>query len=228
MGATGASADEKKKGPSDAAVLNFALNLEYLEAEYYLHGVTGDGLKDSQTSGSGKRGGVTGGRKVKFETKLGRQYAEEIAGDERAHVDFLRSALGGAKVARPEHGIQKADKRGHVGRGCVHRLDTLGKHVSAPFLSKGGEHCVLGRKVEIDGPLRDARLAGHVIHRGSSHAVPQEERPGGCQDAALLVRFGRSAGLVPTPIRAISPHGLRRPRPCSDRRALRCRPRAST
>ena len=106
-------------GPSDAAVLNFALNLEYLEAEYYLRGVFGEGLKDGQTSGSGKRGGVTGGRKVKFDTKLGRQYAEEIAGDERAHVDFLRSALGGAKVSRPEINLTDAFNAAATAAGLI-------------------------------------------------------------------------------------------------------------
>ena len=101
-GVAGASDDGQTDGAvTDAAVLNFALNLEYLEAEFYLRGVYGEGLDDDQIDGTGRLGQVTGGRQVKFETKLIRQYAEEIANDERAHVDFLRSALGEARVARP-------------------------------------------------------------------------------------------------------------------------------
>jgi hypothetical protein len=108
-GVAGASDDGQNDGAvTDAAVLNFALNLEYLEAEFYLRGVYGEGLDDDQIDGTGRLGGVTGGRQVKFETKLIRQYAEEIANDERAHVDFLRSALGGARVARPEINLTDA------------------------------------------------------------------------------------------------------------------------
>ncbi|TFC03155.1 ferritin-like domain-containing protein [Cryobacterium adonitolivorans] len=88
--------------PSDSAVLNFALNLEYLEAEFYLHAVTGDGLPDDMTTGKGTRGDVSGGRAVSFDSPLIRKYAEEIAADEKAHVAFLRSALGGAAVSRPQ------------------------------------------------------------------------------------------------------------------------------
>ncbi|MGI8458881.1 MAG: ferritin-like domain-containing protein [Propionibacteriaceae bacterium] len=87
--------------PSDSAVLNFALNLEYLEAEFYHHAVYGTGLPDSLLSGKGDQGGVWGGRRVHFASKWVGQAAREIATDEKDHVAFLRKALGSAKVAQP-------------------------------------------------------------------------------------------------------------------------------
>jgi hypothetical protein len=87
---------------SDSAVLNFALNLEYLEAEFYSYAVYGHGLPSSMTGGSGDRGGVEGGRAVPFTTSSIKQFATEIARDEYEHVAFLRKALGGAAVAQPE------------------------------------------------------------------------------------------------------------------------------
>lgn len=84
---------------TDADILNFALNLEYLEAEYYLRAAFGSGLTD--VAGQGTLGDVTGGKRVKFRTKAFANYATEIALDEKAHVQFLRAALGGAAVARP-------------------------------------------------------------------------------------------------------------------------------
>jgi rubrerythrin len=86
---------------SDASILNFALNLEYLEAEFYLRATTGAGLPENMTTGLGTRGGVSGGRKVHFASSRIRKYAEEIAKDEKEHVSFLRGALGASAVSRP-------------------------------------------------------------------------------------------------------------------------------
>jgi hypothetical protein len=84
---------------TDADILNFALNLEYLEAEFYLRAATGAGLSDTD-AGSGA-GAVTGGTQVTFATQAIQEYAMEIANDELAHVRFLRKALGSAAVSRP-------------------------------------------------------------------------------------------------------------------------------
>ena len=96
-----ASAPEAEaQAVNDAAILNFALNLEYLEAEFYNRAVNGIGLPASSTSGAGQ-GTVTGGSPVPFVTPAIRQYAQEIAQDEVNHVNFLRSALGSNAVGEP-------------------------------------------------------------------------------------------------------------------------------
>lgn len=87
---------------TDPAVLNFALNLEYLEAEYYLRGVTGEGLENRDIGNNAKP--VIGGRQVRFQTPEIRDFMEEIAADERAHVRYLRRAMQPSpltEVSRP-------------------------------------------------------------------------------------------------------------------------------
>ena len=89
----------------DADVLNFALNLEYLEASFYSIAAFGRPLTSSMMTGVGTPGTVTGGRQVTFTDPVVAQYAREIAADEVNHVTFLRSALGSSAVAMPSVNI---------------------------------------------------------------------------------------------------------------------------
>ncbi len=101
MGFSGRANAEAPAAINDEDILNFALNLEYLEAEFYQMAVNGHGLPASATEGKGKHGSVTGGAQVKFTNKRYYEYAREVANDEYNHVLFLRKALGSAAVARP-------------------------------------------------------------------------------------------------------------------------------
>lgn len=91
---------------TDADILNFALNLEYLEAQYYTYAVTGQSLSQQggTISGAGGAGGtviIKSNPKVPFTNPTIMSYATEIASDEQKHVAFLQSALGSAAVAMP-------------------------------------------------------------------------------------------------------------------------------
>ncbi|MEP6754877.1 MAG: ferritin-like domain-containing protein [Chthonomonadales bacterium] len=97
----GSSGGGSSSGVTDADILNFALNLEYLEALYYLYATTGSGLSAADMGPSPGTVTIKAGAQVPFATPAFQQYAAEIAADELAHVRFLRSALGSAAVSMP-------------------------------------------------------------------------------------------------------------------------------
>ncbi len=98
----------------DAAIAQFALNLEYLEAEFYTYATFGYGIDSPSlpggaipVSGAGMPGTVTikSNPKVPFKNPDIMQYAAEIGGDERNHVKLFRGflqAVGEQPVARPK------------------------------------------------------------------------------------------------------------------------------
>lgn len=109
LGALSKSAFGQQSGAGlDAAVAQFALNLEYLEAEFYTYAVFGTGIESQgvPVDGNGTPGTVTikSNSKVPFSDPKIAQYASEIGQDERTHVKLFRSTLsaaGAQPVARP-------------------------------------------------------------------------------------------------------------------------------
>ena len=99
---------------NDTDILNFALNLEYLEAQYYTLATTGktiDQVGVGITSGAGAAGGtvtVKANPMVSFTTPLLQQFATELATEEQNHVTFLRTALAASAVAMPNLDLQNS------------------------------------------------------------------------------------------------------------------------
>ena len=86
---------------NDADILGFALQFEYIVAQFYAFATTGSGLPNAQLTGSGAQGAVSGGRQISFTDPKVAQFAREMAADKAAHVAFLRTTLSASVLAQP-------------------------------------------------------------------------------------------------------------------------------
>jgi Ferritin-like domain len=100
---------EAQAAITDNDILNFALNLEYLEANFYnlaVNGVTIDKLSTPiGITGTGTQGVVVtkpNFAAVPFTSTTIKAYATETSIEEGKHVSFLRGALGSLAVAQPQ------------------------------------------------------------------------------------------------------------------------------
>ena len=126
---------------TDTDILNFALNLEYLEAEYYTLAYSG-ALINTFNVGVGPGTAFSGGGsvitkpggpaacKVPFTTSNFAAYAYEIAMEERKHVLFLRSALGSSAVAQPNIDLYNSFNAAAAAAGIGPSFDPFASEVN--------------------------------------------------------------------------------------------------
>ncbi len=103
---------------TDNDILNFALNLEFLEAEFYTLATTGKTLSASGVATGAGGASVTGSSAatitvksspvVPFTIPLVEAYALELVVEEQRHIAFLQKALGSVAVAEPNINLQSS------------------------------------------------------------------------------------------------------------------------
>jgi hypothetical protein len=173
---------------TDADVLNFALNLEYLEAQFYnlaAFGVTIDKLPTPipVAVNGGTAGTVTlkpSFAKVPFSNPLIADYAMETAVEEGKHVKFLQNALGSKAVSMPDIDLSTSFNTLAMAAGIGPAFDPFDK--DADFL--------VGAYIFED--------VGVTAYHGAAAAITDKSTLGAA--AGILAVEAYHAGLIRTTI----------------------------
>jgi hypothetical protein len=183
---------------SDSDILNFALNLEYLESQFYTLATAGKTI-DQVGIGIGAGTDSTGGGAVV--TKPGgptaclvpwtipviQAYATETATEERNHVTLLRGALGSAAVAQPNIDLYNSFNTLATAAGIASTFD--------PFASDA--NFLIGAYIFEDVGVTAYSGAAPLITTTSTLGVA----------AGILAVEAYHAGLVRTSIFGLDPTG---------------------
>lgn len=95
----GQAVAQEATSATDIDIVNFQLNLEYLEADYYLRGSLGTTV--DEVFGSSQGGAVKGGGKVAFSNPVREGMMRNIAGNEVSHIRFAQAVTGERAIRRP-------------------------------------------------------------------------------------------------------------------------------
>lgn len=180
---------------TDNDVLNFALNLEYLEAQFYnlaAFGVTIDKLPTPVpvAVNGGTAGTVTvkpSFSKVPFSSPVISAYAAETAVEERKHVTFLQGALSSAAVSMPNIDLYNSFNALASAAGIGSAFD--------PFSSDAA--FLIGAYIFED--------VGVTAYHGAAGAITSKSTLGAA--AGILAVEAYHAGLIRTALNQLDPTG---------------------
>lgn len=186
---------------NDTAILNFALNLEYLEAEFYSMSTYGSTLLELGVLTKAQESGpTTGGNMVpNFGSSPLAFLATALREDEISHVQYLRSTLGSAAVKKPTinlaalgYGFSSVDSWLELSR----QFEDLGVSAylgAAPLIQSktylAAAAAIMGTEAQHSGSIRLACIQNNVSSPpvDSLDVPPTQQKPYDIDKNALSI-----------------------------------------
>ena len=167
----------------DAAVFNFALNFEYLGAEFYLRAIGRAGLP-SELTGNGGPVQAPSTTAVPFENTAIAYLARRLAEDEYGHARFIREVLGDAAIPEPAIDLETSWTTLAVAAGLIQPGEIFNPFADETSFLRGAyvleDVCVTalaGAAATLTAPASIAAAAGLLGAEGY-HAGAIRERLG--------------------------------------------------
>lgn len=155
---------------SDIAILNFALTLEHLEADFYAEAVA----------------------KNKLGVGVTRRFALVVSQHEKSHVDFLRKVLGSKAIAKPKFDFKGTTESRASFEATADALENLGVHAylgQVPNIKTKAVLLGAGRILPVEARhaawIRQIRFPRAGAGGGGAQQTPA---PGGFEDGFTRAR----------------------------------------
>jgi hypothetical protein len=160
-----------KTPKSDVAILNFALTLEYLEAEFYNQAVNRGALSDPATT----------------------NFAGVVATDEAKHVAFLKKALGGKAVKSPKFDFMDTVTDQAKFQQTAYVLENTGVHA---YLGQAGKiktpAILLAAATIVTVEARHAGAIGTIIGKSIAPSGPFDKP----QSKGTILKAVKGTGFI--------------------------------